>query len=144
MLLCTCIACLVSDIHKEYANFSGIRSRLSCGCCLYICTALSLSSNSYSNWVIQIGCTYVCLQNHGLKTWKFTNSSFAIRKFEEFFITICLYPFNTLANRADYSGMRKVHVPRFNFLEQKHVGTRYNSTEVKYLYFRHVLDCICT
>jgi len=33
---------------------------------------------------------------------------------------------------------------RINFFEQKHLSTRYSSTEGKYPYFRNVLDCICT
>jgi len=35
-------------------------------------------------------------------------------------------------------------MPRINFLEQKHLSTRYSSTEGKYPYFRNMLDYICT
>ena len=43
MLLCTCIACLVSDTRNEFVSFSGIPGRPNHGCCFYVCTPLSLS-----------------------------------------------------------------------------------------------------
>ena len=83
--------------------------------------------------IIEAYSTYTCIQyvhRHTVRTQAYST-----------YTGIQYVHMHTVRTQAysTYTGIQYVHMHKFNFLEQKHVGTRYSST-----YFCRVLEWICT